>query len=281
MASYVILNSTNAVSQNTFRTELPNSTDLSQYEVGLGNCQIYFSWTNINQSPLNNNSYTLTIPTSTTPATLQITIPDGSYNISDLNNQLQYELIQNGYYIYNSTTLVNRFYCAFELNPTSYKVDFICYPLPTSLPSGFTSGGMTFPGSANKVYQLTVSSSNNFGELIGFSPGTYPSSDTSATVITITSNLVPNVSPVSAVQMRLNCINNELGANNQLLHVFTTNNQQFGALIDASPNEITFVSCQGSHKELTVQFYDQIGRVLNLLDPNLVIKLVFRRKKNN
>jgi hypothetical protein len=280
MSFPIIINSTNEISNNTYRVSLSNTTDLSDYNVAVGTCQIYNSWYNINAQPLNNNQYTLTIPTSTIPVTLVITIPDGAYNISDLNNQLQYTLIENGYYIYNSTTLLNRFYCAWELDPTSYSIQFITYTLPTSLPSGFTSGGMTFPAGTEQ-YQLTISSTNNFGQIVGYNAGTYPSTSSSATTRTKVSDFTPNVSPISAVQMRLSCVYNHLSSNSQLLHVFTTNNQPLGSLIDASPNELQFVPCIGNHKELTLSFYDQLGNVLNMLDPNLVIKLVFKKKDKN
>jgi len=278
MSFPIIINSTNNVTPNTYKVSLSNTTDLNEYNVSIGSCFIYNSWYNINQSPLNNNQYTLTIPRSGGSDTLIITIPDGSYNISDLNNQLQYTLIANGYYIYNTTTLINTFYCAFELSPTNYSVQFITYVMPTSLPAGYTSGGMTFSASANQQYQITISSSNNFKDIIGFNAGTYPTSSTNSTTQTHSSDYVPDVNPVSAVQIRLSCLYNHLSSNSQLLHVFTNGNTAIGEMIDASPNELQFVPCIGSHKELILSFYDQNGNVLNLLDTNLVIKLIFKKK---
>jgi hypothetical protein len=277
MSFPIIINSTNNTSPNTFKVNLSNSTNLSNYHVAIGSAFIYNSWYNINSSPLNNNKYTLTIPTSGASASLIVTIPNGAYNIDDLNDQLQYTLIQNGYYIYNSTTLLNTFYAAFVLSPTDYSVQFITTPMPTSLPAGYTSGGMTFPASVNQHYQLTISSTNNFGNIIGFSAGTYPTLPTNVGVKTTSSDYTPNVAPISAVQIRLSCIYNHLSSNSQLLHVFTTNNTSIGQLIDASPNELQYNPCTGSHKELTLSFYDQNGNVLNLIDTNLVIKLIFKR----
>jgi len=278
MSFPIIINSTNYATANTYKVNLANTVDLNKFDVSVGSAYIYYSWYNINANPLNNNKFTLTIPRSGGSDTLNVTIPDGAYNISDLNNYLQYLLIQNGYYIYNSTSLVNTYYAAFVISPTSYAVQFITTPLPTSLPSGYTSGGMTFPSSSNQHYQLTIASTNNFKDIIGFDAGTYPTVATNTGTQTKSSDYTPNVNPVSTVQMRLSCVYNPFSSNSQLIHVFNNKGVTIGSLIDASPIQLQYVPCIGSHKELTLSFYDQNGYVLNILDKNLVIKLIFKPK---
>jgi hypothetical protein len=275
MSFPIVLNSTNYVSNNTYRINFPTAINLTDYECALGNLSVYYSWFNINAFPLNNNAFTLTMPSN---ATLNITIPDGAYNISNLNEYLQYRLIQAGYYITNNTTGLNTYYCAFILSPTSYSVQFITYPIPTSLPSGFTSGGMSFPASANQHQQLTILSTNNFKDLVGYNPGTYPAAATNVGTQVKNSDYTPNVQPISSLQLRVSCLSNPFSSNNQLLHVFTTRGVSFGQNIDGSPNFEQYVPCEGTHKELTVSFYDQLGNVVNILDRNLVIKLNFRKK---
>ena len=279
MSFPILIDSTNFVSANTYKVSLSTNIDLNNYEVSVGQMFIYYSWYNINASPLNNNKFTLTIPKNGGSDTLNVVIPDGAYNISDLNNFLQYTLIAGGYYIYNTTTLVNTYYASFSISPTSYAVQFNTTPLPTSLPAGFTSGGMTFPASANQHYQLTVLSTNNFKDIIGFNAGTYPTVPTNTGIQTKSSDYTPNVNPISSIQMRVSCAYNTFSANSQLLHVFTNNGASIGELINASPNYEQFVPCIGTHREITVSFYDQQGAILNILDHNLVIKLVFRAKK--
>lgn len=278
MSFPIIINSTNYVSPNTYKVQLASTLDLNDYEVSVGQAFIYYSWYNINSAPLNNNKFTLTIPKNGGSDTLNITIPDGAYNISDLNNFLQYTLIQGGYYITNNTSGVNTYYASFSISPTSYQVQVTTTPLPTSLPAGYTSGGMTFPASANQHYQLTIASTNNFKDIIGFNAGTYPASATNAGVQTKTSDYTPNVNPISAVQMRLSCVYNPFSANSQLIHTFTNRGVSIGSIIDASPNYEQYVPCIGAHREITISFYDQNGYVLNILDKNLTIKLVFRSK---
>lgn len=277
MSFPIVINNTNYVNPNTYKIQLSSTIDLNNYGVAVGQAYLYYSWYNINAYPLNNNKFTLTIPKLGGSDTLNITIPDGAYNISDLNNFLQYTLIQGGYYITNNTTGVNTYYASFSISPTSYAVQFNTTPLPTSLPLGYTSGGMTFPASSNQHYQITIASTNNFKDIIGFNAGTYPAAPTNTGTQTKTSDYTPNVNPISAVQMRLSCIYNPFSSNSQLLHVFNNRGVSIGNLIDASPNYEQFVPCQGAHREITLTFYDQNGYVLNILDKNLTIKLIFKK----
>ncbi len=279
MSFPLIINSTNYVTANTYKTQLSSTMDLNEYEVAVGQCFVYFSWYNINANPLNNDKFTLTIPRLGGSDTLNVTIPPGAYNISDLNNFLQYTLIQGGYYITNSTTGVNTYYASFSLSPTSYSVQFNTSPLPTSLPAGYTSGGMSFPAVSNQHYQLTVLSTNAFGSIIGFNAGTYPTSATNAGTYTKSSDFTPNVQPISAVQMRLSTVFNPFSSNSQLLHVFTNRGASIGQQIDASPSYEQYVPCIGSHREITMSLFTQDGSPLALLDKNILVKLVFRRKK--
>jgi hypothetical protein len=277
MSFPVTLTSANYINNNTYRVNLSSTYDLSNYSVAVGQCFLYYSWFNINSVPLNNNKFTLSIPRNGGTDTLNITIPDGSYNIEDLNNFLEYTLYNAGYYITETASGLITYYASFNLSPTDYKIQFNTINLPISLPAGFTSGGMTFPASANQNYQLTVLSTNDFKDIIGFYAGTYPPAPTNVGNYTKSSDYTPNVSPVSSVQMRLSCVYNPLSFNSQLLHIFTNRDSAIGEIIDASPNYEQFVPCIGSHKELTLQFYDQNGNVLNLLDPNVTIKLIFKK----
>lgn len=273
----IIINSSNYISNNTYQIDLTSTIDLSEFEVSVGQAFLYYSWYNISES-LNNNKFQITFPTSTTSITTTITIPDGAYNITDLNNYLQFWFISMGYYLINDITGYYTYYGSFQLSPTGYSVQFITNPLPTSLPTDYTSGGMTFPASANQHPQLTILSNNNFKDIIGYAAGTYPSIPTNSGVQTQESTTPPNVSPISAIQMRLSCCYNPFSSNSTLIHVFSSQGVGIGAIINASPVQLQFVPCIGSHKTITLQFYDQLGNPLEMLDRNIVIKLIFQKK---
>lgn len=280
MSFPVILTSSNYVNDSTYRYQFPTSVDLTEYDVALGSMTMYYSWYSISAA-LNNNFFSISIPRSGGTDTLNITIPDGSYQISDLNNLIQARLIAGGYYLVNTASQTNLYYCNLQISPTAYAVQWITYPLPTSLPASYTSGGMTFPASANQHYQITITGTNQFKDIIGFNAGTYPSSATNVGTQTKQSDYIPQVSPISCVQMRLSCLYNPLSANTGLLYTFTSQGARVGDSINVSPPFESLVPCIGAHKEITVQFFDQLGRVLPILDRSLTIKLNFRKRSGS
>jgi hypothetical protein len=180
---------------------------------------LYYSWYSISQAQ-NNNKFSIQFPSGSGNTTYNITIPDGTYSVSDLNNYLQYFFFQNGLYIQNSTTSAITYYMQFVENPTAYRIQLISYALPTSLPAGSTNGGgITFPTTSRQP-QLVVNNTG-FGSIVGFSNGTYPSAQTSSTY-TQNGDLVPQVSPVQSVLMQCSIVQNPLALSNQTLHVFTS-----------------------------------------------------------
>lgn len=284
-SSCIYINSSNYIAGNVFQVNLPCMTDLTGYKASIDNMFIYYSWYNISAS-LNNNQFQLSIPRLSGTLTTTITIPDGAYNVSTLNNYLQYWFIQNGYYALNNTTGIYTYYGAFQVSPSSYSVQWITSAIPTAPVAGYTYGsgwtttlnGDNLPGVANQSMQLTVLSTNNFYNYLGYAAGTYPSSPTiSGTTYTANSTAIPNVNPIGAVQCRLSCVYNALSQNSTLLHTFTNGNTAIGAQIDASPKFYQPVPCNGAHKTLTFSLFDVSGNPLGLLDPNVSIKIMFSK----
>lgn len=294
MSFPLIINSTHRQSNNTYTVPLATNTDLNEYEVSIGNGFVYYSWYNISAAQ-NNNSFQLIIPNSGTTTTVTYAIPDGAYNITTLNEWLEKQLISGGYYLRyagdasNITTgairQANIYPCKFQVNPATYSIQFISIGLPRTADliaptfNGYVTGGFTLPTSADKSAQLVIASTNTFSSIIGYAADTFGSGVvTTGSSATVESTLIPNVNPISSVEMRLSCISNIISQNSQLLHIFTNGGVRLGELIDISPVQLSFIPCVGQHRNLTLQFFDQTGKVLNMLDSNIVIKLVFKPK---
>lgn len=306
MSFAVEITGENFVSGNLFQVQLPGNQDLNDYDCSVGSMYIYYSWFNISAA-LGNNVYQLTLPIVGNP-TLTITIDDGAYQISTLNNALQYYFYQNGYYLKNPTTLECFYFAAFVASPSNYKVDFITTAFPSSATStdltaspslnsyvGITGSytaaatdaivGSAFtnnwPTTANQSAQLGVLSTNTFGSIIGFASGTFPSVPTiSGTTLTTQSTLVPNVNPIYCVQCRLSCVYSKFSTNSQFLHQFTNGDTAVGALINASPSYYRARPCIGIHNTLNFTLFDQNGTPLGFLDPNVSIELNFLKTRN-
>lgn len=267
----IILNQSNAINSNTFVYNLQSNVDFSNIKIALSDISLYYSWYSIT-SAYNNNKFNIVFPNGTGNTTYNIIIPDGTYSASDLNNYLKYWFIQNNLYITNNTTGEITVYAQFEENAPAYALSFVTYPLPTSLPAGFSNAGITFP-TVSRNPQIVINN-QGFGDIIGFSLGTYPSAQTS-TIITTNSTKVPQISPISSVIVLADSIQNIFANNSGVLHTFSSKGVQFGSLISSSPNEYNFVPCQqGMRQQITVRLVDNLFRPLQLLDTNLTIKLL-------
>lgn len=278
----LIINKSNLVSgtTNTYRYDFSSNVDMSNIDIGLGSASIWFSWRNIT-SLKQNNKFTIIHPaTLATNVTLNLTIPDGGYEIDDINNYLRYYLINNGYFIQNNTTQEQIVYCKFQVNPSTYTVEFVSYPMPTSLPSGFTAGSaITFP-STTRAPQLTVNQAG-FGTVIGFALGTFPA--TQQTILTTSaSTLVPVVSDVTNIVLTLDSAMNPFAPNSKVIHSISPAGVRYAGLIKSEPNEIAWIPQQsGWRQNITIQLVNQTLQPVEQYDTDLTIKLLLRMRDQN
>jgi hypothetical protein len=253
---------------------------MSNIDIGLGSASIWFSWRNITALK-NNNRFSIIHPaTGITNVTLNLTIPDGGYEIDDINNYLRYYLVNNGYFIQNNTTNEQIVYCKFQVNPSTYSVEFISYPLPTSLPSGYSAGSaITFP-STTRAPQLVVNQSG-FGDVIGFALATYPA--VQPTVLTTSSSTkVPVVSDVTNVVLTLDSAMNPFAPNSKVIHSISPAGVNYAQLIKSEPNEIAWIPQQSSWRQsITLQLVNQNLQPIEQYDTDLTIKLLLRMRDQN
>lgn len=259
---------------NTYQYNFSSNVDMSNIDIGLGSASVWFSWRNITAAKTNNR-FSIIHPTLAGTTTLNLTVPDGGYNISDLNDYLRYYLITNGYYIQNNSTLEQVVYCKFQVNPSIYAVEFVSYPLPTALPSGYTAGSaITFPATA-KGPQLVVAQPN-FGTVIGFATGTFPAAQPT-TITTTASTVTPVVSDVTNVVLTLDSANNPFAPNSKVIHSISPAGVNYAALIKSEPTEIAWVPQQsGWRQSITIQLVNQLLVPIVQYDTDVTIKLLMR-----
>lgn len=263
-------------STNTYTYNFSSNVDMSNIDIGLGSASIWFSWRNIT-SAKNNNKFSIIHPTLAGNTTLNLTIPDGGYNISDINNYLRYYLVNNGYFIQNTSSGEQVVYAMFQVNPSTYTVEFVSYPMPTSLPSGFTAGSaITFP-TTTRAPQLIVSQAG-FGTVIGFALGTFPA--TQQTILsTSSSTLVPEVSDVTNVVLTLDSAMNPFAPNSKVIHSISPAGYAYASLIKSEPNEISWVPQQsGWRQSITLQLVNQNLIPIEQYDTDVTIKLLLRMR---
>jgi hypothetical protein len=273
----VILNQSNAVGSSTFTYRLPQAVDFSDIEVALSDISIYYSWRSITSS-YNNNKFSFTYPGSSV-TTYNITLPDGTYTAKDLDNYLKFFCIQNNLYLINTTTGDYKYYITIQENPAQYALEFISYPVGITLESGYSApaGHPGFPAT-NARPQLIINN-EGFSQILGFSLGTYPAIGAGSSAFSKISDFTPQLSPVQSVIILLDAVINPFASNSGVIGTINSKGTSYGSLISYSSPEYNWLKCQqGQRQDITVRFTDQNFRPLEILDTNLTIRLLLKKK---
>lgn len=275
----LVINGSNYVSSSasTFRYSFPvGAVKFENAKVAVGSINIFKSWRNITSS-YNNNSYSIIFPTSTGTTTITITMPDGFYEIADINTYLQQIFVQHGLYLINSSGQYV-YYAEFTTNSNYYSVQFNAYPVPTSLPTGYTAPS-NWPGypTTSTTPQLVVPSTS-FQKIIGFNAGTYPS-PTQSTTYSKLSDFTPQVSPIQSLTLTCNLLNNKYSNPRTVLYNFSGSSATYGSLISTQPYFPQFCNVQdGLYPYIEISFVDQNFNPITLLDTNLTVLLLIDQK---
>lgn len=274
---------------NTFEYNFPNSQTFKNASVAISNVSMYYAWYNISAA-LNNNVFQYTIPyfdgVVNTTNTRTITIPDGLYNISDINNLLQYDMISAGWYLVGATS--NLYYASITINPTKYAVQLTTYALPIALPAGYAYPPAGFGN--NVAYTLptvsadssfTILATNDFYKIIGFASPTYVLPYTTPTVLiqtqTFLSSIAPQVQPNPSLLISITGIDNKYANPSSIIYSVTPS-VGIGELITEKPPEFNYNRLlTGTYNKIRLQFIGSGNLTpIAIADPNILIMLVIK-----
>jgi hypothetical protein len=284
----IILNSTNIVSgsnNSSLTYRFPNSVTFDDHQIAVQSVSMYYSWQNINNTTLKNNNFSYTWVIAGTTTTYDVTIPSGLYEITDINNYLQFVFIQNGHYLINSLSQ-NVYYAEFLVNPNQYSINIVTYPIPTSLPSGWSTptanvqtGALAWGGFPTTFFNPLITIPASFNLIMGYAAGFVTSQNTGAnTILTYNSSVAPQVAPQPNALITISNISNIYAVPSSVIYNVYAN-VGFGQLITQQPSEYAFVDLlKGSTNSLTIRFVGNDGSALNILDPNITILLLIRKK---
>ena len=278
MSMTIILNSNNVVnnglnSQFTYQFPVGGFTIPEETELCISNLTIPYSWYNISNQYYNNASFQYTFPTNSGQLTYTVNLPNGYYTTIDLNKYLQSVMITNGQYLVNANGQYV-YYLEIITNSTYYSNQLIAYKVPTSLPSGYTSpAGMTFPATS-KTPQFIIQN-NNFGNIIGYSEGSYPTIP-QTTNQSFLSNITPNATPINSLVLRTNLVDNPVSMPSDILDSVPITSA-FGFNITYQPSFGKFVKIKsGKYSYMTLTIFDQNLNPVPARDPNSLITLLLR-----
>lgn len=233
---------------------------------------------------INTSQTGATATTSVLQQSYTVVLPNGFYQINDINQYLQNLMISRGQYLISGGS--NIYFLSIAVNVTYYANIIVSTVVPISLPSGYTNNtggavglGMGFPNVASTPQFQVVASSPAFGTIIGFLTGLYPPT-VQATSYSITSNTTPNATPVNSLVIRCSLVVNACGFPTDILDAMPITSA-FGTNINYQPSYEKWVGINGGrYLTLTITFQDQNFNTIQFNDTNILITLLIKKGKS-
>lgn len=294
----IVLNQNNIVDDggnNKLVYKFPNSINLTDKYVAVSSISMFYSWNNIDTIYANNTlTYTWTAASTTT--TYTITIPNGIYEISDLNSYFQYVMIQNltywtnssGQYVYPWEMSVNSTRYAVQINtyliPTSAQAVTAGYTLPVgqSWPTVTQNPVVTIPSAFNIIIGYTAGFSTNSNVSNAYTPSSiasssnnYESKNTAGT-LSYLSNTSPQVQPNSNLLLNLSGINNPYSQPSGIIYSLNPSVAAGEAISDKPPNFMWNKFINGTYNEIRLTLLGTNLKPIQINDPNMTILLAIR-----
>ena len=284
MSSTIILNSTNRdlTSDNRFIYTFPSNVKFNPGDtIGVESISMYNSIFNT-EAVRGNNTFSI-IWNADSAVTYNFTIPDGFYSISDLNYYIQYECVQNDLYCINSSGNYV-YFVELVINSTVYGSELRTFILPDVTEAGVlgytkpVGASWSFHASADATPQVIIPS-DAFGELFGFTAGTYPATPQTTSQY-IGSTITPQISPVNSLILTCNLINDELSNPVNVFYSMPLNSA-FGTLMTSSNAQRSdSMIYEGTYKNIVIEVLDQQYNRVKMNDMEILFKFVIKRYKN-
>ena len=275
----LVLNQSNIVqngNNSTLVYKFPNSIKLTDKYIAVSSISMFYSWFNITAA-LGNNTFTFQWDSA--GAVYTIVIPDGLYEISQLNHYLQFWFILYGFYYIDSNG-TNVYMAEFILNVSRYAIQLNTFynysaigqlPANLSLPSNFGNSigtgfpaqrqnpVLTFPSNFNVIvgYTAGFSSAPNLASN-PFIPPSPPSNasnyaaKSSIGTISYLSNLAPQVQPNSNVLFSISNINSPYSQPSSIIYSISPSVAVGEQISVVPPNYCWVKLVDGTYSQLTL-----------------------------
>ena len=191
---------------NEITVRFANTTTFKQgTKLALQKCSFVNSIDNVSATN-NNNTFSYSWA-SATPEPITVVIPDGAYEVSDLNSIFQLAMHDAGHYLLDGTGQPV-YYMSFQSLANYNTILFTSTPLPVALPTGYTippGETWTLPGTA-ATSTITIPATN-LRYTLGFNAGTFPAV-AQATTYTLQSPNTVQLTPYSIIYIECDLVNN-------------------------------------------------------------------------
>ena len=304
----LVLNQSNLVQDgqnNKLVYRFPNSVNLTNKYIAVSQINMYYSWFNITAGFVNNTlSYTWTDGAVLT--TFQIVIPDGLYEVAEINSYCQFQMVSNGTFWSDSSFS----YYPFQIivNPTRYSIQLNTFCVPTqaqATAAGYTLGaGRTWP---DEVCNPIVTFPGGFSSIVGYTPGfssnpnndnlyipPVPSTksqnyvskvsnggdstspDPPIGTLSYLSDLSPQVQPNNSVLFSISNINNPYAQPSSIIYSVSPSVLVGEVIQDRPPNFMWNKLIDGTYNQIQLNILGTNLQPLIINDPNMTILLTIR-----
>jgi len=272
MQSIIISNLSNVKPKqnNEIRLDFNSSLELKGKQIALAYLGLYYSWRNITLA-FNNHFFQYRWVDGNV---YDVDVSDGFYSINELSGYLQFKMFQNGHYVLDADGQ-QVFAISFESNPTYYCVTFDMFPVV--IPMGGSNPNAIPAGQLGKVPQLIVSE-NGVREILGVNAGSYPASASLTSVYSFNGPNVPQVSPITTINIACNLVRNSMNRYQQVIYQFAPTTQYGSYITLSSLFPIFYEVLDGSYDSISLTFYDQNYRSIQIIDPTITATLLIKGK---
>lgn len=288
----LVINQNNIIQDgqnNKLVYKFPNSVVFKNNYIAVSSITMYYSWFNIT-STYQNNKFTYIWYTAAGPIPFDITIPDGLYEISTLNQLLQFECIKNGTYLINAAGQ-NSYYMEFLVNPSRYAVQINTFNFPTSLPVGFTlppnwvgsfpvqsfNPSIIIPKNLNIIfgYPENFTTDPNLNNAYVPPTSTYIAKNGAGT-LSYLSTSAPNLQPNSSIYVSMSNINNSYSQPSSIIYSIIPT-VAVGEIITERPPQFMWNKLiDGTYNELRMTFLGTDFQQIKINDPQMTILLTIK-----
>ena len=283
MFSTILLNSNNIVKDGTNSKlvyTFPQAKTFKDNSIVVDGVNIFYSWFNIS-SKYNNNQlqykWLNLAGNGTTDYT--ITIPDGFYDATGINNYITSVFQTNKHYLVNTVNNQEVFLLKLAENSAFYSIQLNAYAINQAY---LTSQNWAVPAGANWTIASTMTfmpqyviNSNAFRDVIGFTAGSYPAlGTTTGSAFSALSSVCPQFSPVNSLIIRCNLVSSNYSIPTDVLtscHI----NGNWGEIISFNPSNANPIKIRdGIYSSIEVTICDQNFNDITIIDPSMVIRLL-------
>lgn len=274
---------------NTLSFELQQDTTVAPYtDICFIEGSLYYSWPNITVK-FNNNSFEYYWINDQIKV---INMPDGMYNIRDIQAFLENEMVKNTHYLeyinpQNPGDRKKMFFIHISVNLAQLVATITITPVPTQEQCTAndlvkpTDATWNLPGPVPFTPILYIPTYNNFGKLLGFNPGIYPPTNPARYYLTTyNSQFAPQIQPQTTILLSCNLIQNDYlnnGLNNDVVFAFTPT-VGFSELQPLSARTQVWSNIKsGSYRRIQFKITDQNRTPLNIIDPTIMFVFLIRR----